>query len=351
LNKITPNLTEQIQYSFVLIGRNCQDTILDAIQGIRKQFDKSTIEIIYVDDNSSDNSFLIARKKSDLAVKNESRIGIAASRLIGIKRTKFDRVFILDADILLRSINLDEINELFSKDVFLVTGKYESKDNKDFNRVLDARRRSIYGKDKKRLISHDNFYFPISGGFCVVRKHPILLNYLGKTDTASEDTFLQTEIINKGLKVAYLPSLTAEHKHRRTLSHLIKKVLSETRGYIWILELSNKSRMTPPALEQAFSFPIFLLMALITNNPFSLLLLFVEYIPQIISLIRNPSLVNINLFLLAVLSSLARLFYSLRYLLLNLISLPTAVRTIWYYFYSDFVAKKNWLNLFLYNLK
>ena len=96
--------------SKVTIGvcvRNCQDTIRDAIESIIKQdFPHEFIEVIFVDDGSSDETLSIIKEylpKMDMKVKvfHHNWKGLGASRNVVVKNASGDYIIWVDGDMIL----------------------------------------------------------------------------------------------------------------------------------------------------------------------------------------------------------------------------------------------------------
>ena len=96
------NLFEDPRISVVIPMYNCEKFILRAVKSIQYQ-NISDIEIILVDDNSTDNTLIIAEKmqKEDQRIrliKNQNNKGILYSRSIGVLSSKGKYLFSLDND-------------------------------------------------------------------------------------------------------------------------------------------------------------------------------------------------------------------------------------------------------------
>jgi len=96
------NLSEDPRISVVIPMYNCEKFILRAVKSIQYQ-NISDIEIILVDDNSTDNTLILAEKmqKEDQRIrliKNQNNKGIIYSRSIGVLSSKGRYLYTLDND-------------------------------------------------------------------------------------------------------------------------------------------------------------------------------------------------------------------------------------------------------------
>ena len=113
-------MEHSISISVIIPGHNCSSTIDKTLQSIGVQsIDKKNLEIIYVDDGSTDESISkvkIFKKRSIFPVKiisfSYSSGGPSKARNIGIKNAKNDYIFFIDSD---DFIEKDCLQKLLSK--------------------------------------------------------------------------------------------------------------------------------------------------------------------------------------------------------------------------------------------
>ncbi len=334
------------EFTFLLISRNASNTILKTILSIRKLSHGKNTEIILVDDHSEDSTVSMAKPLCDNVLVNKARMGIGFSRQKGLALALASKVFIIDSDIEITSIDFKELDKLFSEGIVAISGSYTSKDNQtNWNNALDLRRKYIYFKDKKVSVADTNRYVTFSGGFCVVDIKKVGgIKYFGKKDTSAEDVLFQLKLLHRGLKTAYSPALAGTHHHHRNTRGFFQKVMADSVGYPWLMSLCLKNRINMPVLEQAFNFPLFLTTSFfIPCFQIKLLLLTLEFFPQIhILFLERFSSSSMRLLVYAVTQSLIKVLVCAKDLVFGKYSSSDRYKYLKNLISSDFVSKANW---------
>ncbi|HCI6400040.1 TPA: glycosyltransferase family 2 protein, partial [Klebsiella pneumoniae] len=88
--------------SFVIPLYNTEKYIVDCIDSIleQKEIDLSLVEIIVVDDGSTDNSLAMLERYSEnknITVIKKNNSGISLTRNLGVERAKGNYIFFLDS--------------------------------------------------------------------------------------------------------------------------------------------------------------------------------------------------------------------------------------------------------------
>src|SRR3990167_3030345 len=92
--------------SFIIPSYNTGQTIGKSIQSILNQKYKGKIEIVVIDDCSTDNSVnLIKKFKKIRLVQNKTNLGLAKTLNKGIKSSKYELISIVWGDCVLRTNN------------------------------------------------------------------------------------------------------------------------------------------------------------------------------------------------------------------------------------------------------
>lgn len=97
--------------SIVIPAYNYAQYLDDCIQSCLNQTYKN-IEVIVVDDNSTDNTYEVVKKYPVSYIKNETNLGLSVSRNIGIFVATGDRVLCLDADDTIESTMVEKCIEI-----------------------------------------------------------------------------------------------------------------------------------------------------------------------------------------------------------------------------------------------
>jgi len=84
--------------SVVIPAYNCEDTIAQTLDAITKQQYEGAIEIIVVDDGSTDQTANIIKNFPNVIYVFQPNAGPAAARNRGFKNSKYDFVFFTDSD-------------------------------------------------------------------------------------------------------------------------------------------------------------------------------------------------------------------------------------------------------------
>ena len=102
--------------SFIIPNYNAQSTIGKSIESVLKQKYKGKIEIIVIDDKSTDNSIkIISKYKKVKLIKNEKNLGLASSLNKAIKVSKYELICIIWCDCVLENEKwLDEMVKAYN---------------------------------------------------------------------------------------------------------------------------------------------------------------------------------------------------------------------------------------------
>lgn len=122
LKQIVDNRDPEI--SIIIPARNEEQNILKCIDSLSRNTSEYSLEIIVVDNNSTDNTKDIA-KQLDITVLDQSSTGIGISRQLGLEQAKGKYVLTADADCIYPSKYIGTmIDKLRDKKVICVTGRY-----------------------------------------------------------------------------------------------------------------------------------------------------------------------------------------------------------------------------------
>lgn len=144
-------------YSVVIPTYNCKKTICRAIDSCLSA-NYAGIEIIVVDDGSSDETLEVLKKYSNVdsvkVVKHESNAGILKARISGMAEATGQRIFFLDADDYVRVDIFERLNDI-KDDVDSILFQLELNSNK---KHLPYMNESGIKKEKLSAYYLENFY-------------------------------------------------------------------------------------------------------------------------------------------------------------------------------------------------
>lgn len=212
-----------MEVSIIVIGYNGQKYLNDAFDSLLNQDFSGNYEIIYIDNNSTDNSCLIAeeyeKKNIDFRViKNKINSGFAAGNNIGIRISKAKYIALFNQDAIADKEWLKKLVSAMEKDkrTGATGGKIYYYNSSD---IYFGGGKIYYGglcwvwslNEKEGLCDY------VSGCAMLVRKD--VLDTIGALDeylfTYYEETDLCTRIKNAGYKINYIPEAVSWHNTPR----------------------------------------------------------------------------------------------------------------------------------------
>jgi glycosyltransferase involved in cell wall biosynthesis len=192
---------------------------LDSLQSL--DYPKEMLEIIFVDNNSTDKSAKII-KKYPVTYLFEGKKGAGAARNTGIRQAKGEIIAFTDADCVVRKDWINRITEGFkNKNTGCCSGKTVSyKPERFIEKLFEW----LFEKQPKWNINYFEDYFigPVFAT-CNLACSKKALDEIGLFDDgllASEDVDLVWRINLKGYQVDYIENAIVEHKRRDKLKEL-----------------------------------------------------------------------------------------------------------------------------------
>ena len=235
-------ITNQNRVSIVIPAFNAGGTIASVLSAVFKQ-ECNELEVVVVDDSSSDNTAKLAAAFPVKAISCRKRSGAGAARNLGVKETSGDIIVFLDADVELKSGALKSIlREYKDTGTAAVLGNY-SNDTEGLN----------FASAYKQLYIHQT-YASYSGqlnnqfwtAFGSVRREAFDA-VGGFTDSfvgaGYEDIDLGIRLTEKGFNIKYADGAFGKHLRRYTLLSLIKNDFRKGREDVYI-HILNKARLT-----------------------------------------------------------------------------------------------------------
>ena len=128
---------DKIRVSVILPQYNAERFVTKAIESVLAQT-MTELELIIVDDNSTDQSLRLAQSFSDSRIRifhNCKNLGVSACRNKGIEEAQSDTIAMIDADDVYEKTKLEEQLKLFGPRRVVYTGFYRL--SEDGRRLLD----------------------------------------------------------------------------------------------------------------------------------------------------------------------------------------------------------------------
>ncbi|WP_274854149.1 glycosyltransferase family 2 protein [Bacillus methanolicus] len=224
----------------------------DYIFALTEQTYKGDIEVILVDDKSTDNSAMIIKNlqkkynKNNFQIKfiqNEKNIGNCASRNRGIQKAEGEILVVIDADCIVNEFFLEEhvIGHQKNFDVCIGPMGIESRGRDIFkmrkeliknDALINKEMRLQYPRKKTCFLNCVTRNFSITKAFLKKMNEPLFDEiFTYKNDTESgfgwEDVEMGFRIFKKGGKIYFTPRAISIHKsHAPSIPDSIKPLLS-----------------------------------------------------------------------------------------------------------------------------
>ncbi len=216
--------------SFVILTYNSEayiETLLNSIlKFYREDIEKKIIEIVIVDNNSSDKTVHLARKFNNLKIiENKENLGFSKGINLGVSRTSSEFVVILNPDTRFQGGDFFKTVEMFNKNKTLgvVGGKILKKDGREekstgrFLKTLEVFLMALgldefFGlRSSPGKLKDVDF---VSGGFIIIRK-----KLFEKLSGFDENLFMYVEdmefcyrVKQEGYGVMFDPTLSIYHE-------------------------------------------------------------------------------------------------------------------------------------------
>ncbi len=236
MNQSAPCSGNDRRVSIIIPGHNCAGTIAECISSLRTQdWPADRMEIIYVDDASTDRSVDTARCLADHVVQLSGYPrGPAAARNAGVREATGDIIIFLDADIIAPPMVVRSLVQSLLEDMHLdaVFGSYDS-DPKERTLVSQYRNLLHHFVHQTSRGDASTFWagcgaiwresFELVGGFDVKRyRRPMI-----------EDIELGHRMRALGMRIKLQPSIQVKHLKRWTLLGMMTTDIF-ARGVPWM---------------------------------------------------------------------------------------------------------------------
>ncbi|HLD10629.1 MAG TPA: glycosyltransferase [Candidatus Nanoarchaeia archaeon] len=234
----------KIEFSLIICGYNEEKNLDSCIKScLNQNYPKNKYEIIYVDNNSNDNSLKIA-KKYPIIVFTEKKQGLSEARNCGIKNSKGEILVFLDADLKLEQNYLKFHEETFkNKQIGAGGGKVLPLIKTWISDYLGVSLFEGYPRYKsfKQISTYPGCNLSIKRE--VLKKVGLfrenLITSAGITRFA-EDKEMCERIRKNGYKILYNPKAMVYHKNTFRFKKLIMIWIKGAKGRLNMIRLGKK---------------------------------------------------------------------------------------------------------------
>ncbi len=256
--------TKKHKFAVLIAARNEEKTIANLIKTIKEQnYPQKLIKIFVVADNCTDNTAQVSRDAGAIVYErfNKEKVGkgYALDFLIekideDFSKEKFDAFFVFDADNLLKSNYITEMNKTFSDGYEVVTSYRNSKNYGDnwisAGYALWFLRESQYLNRPRMLLGVSS---AISGtGFMFSRE--VMQKYGGwKFFLLSEDTEFTVNNVLNNIKIGYCDTAIFYDEQPVKFKQSWKQRMRWAKGYLQVIGKYGKSLVKKSALDLDFS--------------------------------------------------------------------------------------------------
>ncbi len=245
--------------SFIMPCYNAEETVERAINSFLKQNHQNMIELLIINDGSTDMTREIIHKFSgykNIWIFDKNNTGVSDSRNVGIKHAKGKYIAFLDADDILFPNYVDTVfQQLNISPVDIIFFGYEKRSQKlgSYNRVIPNKR--LYMRNEFSLLlktSIEGQYFGYAWSKIILtdllKEHDIKFDI---NLSLAEDAILTLECIKYANKIVTLDSCLYVYVNNSddSLSHKIRSNLFEEKSYYYKRFKYELLKISPEAME------------------------------------------------------------------------------------------------------
>lgn len=216
-----------MKLSIIIIGYNSSKELKICLESINKQKSiNQNIEIVYVDDGSSDNSVEIFNsfklKFDNFCIKHEKNLGRNFARNTGIKNSTGDWCLFINSNIILnKTVVSNFLKEIEKNDYNILTGnlKYHSQDPY-FELYLNNSKRALNRYKTKQTIP---YYYLLFSNACI-KKSILTKNIFNSSFTSYGGSEMEFSYrLNNNNKILFIPNIICTRfNHPSLRDHILK---------------------------------------------------------------------------------------------------------------------------------
>lgn len=225
--------------SIVVITYNAKDDLKECLESLERQ-DFKQIEIVVVDDASTDGTSELLhdfKSRTDITmaiITNQTNLGIAGSRNVGINHATGEIIAFTDADCVVESSWISELVRGYGyQDVVAVGGSISDQHITNIWELSD--------KGHDFVATQEGYVSYIQG--CNMSFDSTVLRKFMFSDEIKygyEETLLCDYLVENGYRIYYRPQAVVYHKRRANLSALFKQKYLRGVGSIWYRKKQNR---------------------------------------------------------------------------------------------------------------
>lgn len=243
--------------SVIIVTYNNAETIADCLESLIKQNIASAMEIIVIDNYSTDGTVDLLKRENIKIIKNKVNLGFAKAVNQGAIQASGQYLFLLNPDVILAKEALSELIKVINSNekIAMVGGKFINEKGKllvsfgnfpsvktEFVQKLKLYKIFPWGRYIESTFTSNKLFKTIhqvdwaSGGFCLIKKD--VFQTLGGFDENFflylEDVDLAKRIHELGYQIYFCPMAEAVHRQSRSNSGLAKKYEQESLKYYFM---------------------------------------------------------------------------------------------------------------------
>ena len=229
--------------SIIICTLNRAELLRSCIQSFEGQLDAGVLEIIVVDNDSTDSTPDVVAdfQKSGMPIRHvvEKNIGLSHARNRGVKESKFDWVCFMDDDALAHNDFTAVMMRIIS------TGKYDGFGGMFYPWYRTPKPKWLSADfGKMPMLLHEEGLLPdhlhVAGGICAFDKFKLIqaggfppeLGMRGNIVGYGEENYLQDEMRKLGARIGFVPNWKMDHlvaPYKYTLNWQLKRFIGKGR--------------------------------------------------------------------------------------------------------------------------
>jgi cellulose synthase/poly-beta-1,6-N-acetylglucosamine synthase-like glycosyltransferase len=214
-----------VDASVVIPVRDAREDLSRCLDSLAAQTSSAPIEVLVVDDGSSDGTAELAESKG-ARVLRRNRVGAAAARNVGAAAARGGILLFLDADCVADPEWTKALLRPVREDPSLAgaVGRYVSRQSSSVARFIQLE--VDLRQERAGVRAEIDF---LNSGCCALRREILLENPFDESYQRLEDVELSFRLDSRGHRLRFVPEAIVEHRHPTTLSALLRRKFNYAR--------------------------------------------------------------------------------------------------------------------------